>query len=57
MANITPDEEREIREWQKRTGGGCIDRRETTEERIARLEREVARNLMQLIQLKRRLKK
>lgn len=25
MANITGEEEAKIREWQKRTGGGCID--------------------------------
>lgn len=25
MANITREEEAKIREWQKRTGGGCVD--------------------------------
>lgn len=45
MANISQEEEEKIREWQKRTGGGCKDYRPTTEELIKRGEAEVAHNL------------
>lgn len=51
MSNISREEERKIREWQKRTGGGCIDRLPTTEERIAENEAQIRRGLEELRRL------
>ena len=54
MAGITPEKEREIREWQKRTGGGCVDNRETQEEAITRTDAELQILYAQIRQIRKR---
>lgn len=49
MAAISREEEQAIREWQKRTGGGCIDYRPTQEQQIAATERELRYLHLQLL--------
>ena len=48
MAGVTREQEQSVREFVKRTGGGCIDTRESTEDRIRRLDAEVADGLRRL---------
>lgn len=53
MANITPQEEKQIQEMRKRTGVyGCIDKRETQQEAIERTESEVKAGLLRLSEMR-----